>query len=64
MAKDRIAPCQYYIAKHKCSKDRDAEQFGYCQHCDKYYPRKGSSKLVHELRHKFKEKKYNVDRSL
>ena len=39
MAKDRLTPCKFYIAKGECSKGRTAEQKGYCQKCDKYVPR-------------------------
>ena len=39
MAHDRITPCKYYISKGVCSKGREAEHNGYCQKCDKYYPR-------------------------
>ena len=39
MAKDRLTPCKFYIAKGECSKGRIAEQKGYCQKCDKYVPR-------------------------
>lgn len=39
MAKDRLTPCMYYISRGECKKGRDAEHYGYCQHCDKYYPR-------------------------
>ena len=39
MAYDRETPCKYYISKGECSKGRDAEHNGYCQKCNKYYPR-------------------------
>ena len=39
MAHDRIEPCKYYICKGECKKDREADHNGYCQKCDKYYPR-------------------------
>ena len=39
MAKDRETPCMYYICAGQCKKDREAEHNGYCQRCDKYYPR-------------------------
>lgn len=39
VAKDRITPCKYYECKGECKKGRDAEHLGYCQKCDKYYPR-------------------------
>lgn len=56
--KDKLAVCEYYISKGVCQKGRTAEQKGYCQHCDKYKPRKGSKVVVRELRRKYKEKKY------
>lgn len=58
MAKDRLIPCIYYISKGQCSKGREAEQYGYCQHCNKYKPRKGGKNLIREIKHKYKEKKY------
>lgn len=39
MAKDRIEPCKFYINAGSCEKNRDADHFGYCQKCDKYFPR-------------------------
>lgn len=39
MAKDRLTPCLFYIAKGSCKKGRDACHRGYCQHCEKYKPR-------------------------
>ena len=56
--KTRETPCLYYICKGQCSKGRDAEHTGYCQHCDKYKPR------VRE-RHLNKKKQYldKLDRS-
>ena len=39
MAKDRQTPCVSYICKGECSKGREADHAGYCQHCDKYKPR-------------------------
>ena len=39
MAKDRITPCLYYVCAGECKKGRDAEHNGYCQKCNKYYPR-------------------------
>lgn len=39
MAKYRETPCKYYESKGVCKKGREAEYNGYCQHCDKYYPR-------------------------
>ena len=37
--KYRETPCKYYICLGECKKGRAAEHKGYCQHCDKYYPR-------------------------
>lgn len=39
MAKLRQIPCIHYICIHECKKGREAEHNGYCQRCDKYYPR-------------------------
>lgn len=39
MAKDRQTPCVSYICKGECSKGREADHAGYCQHCDLYKPR-------------------------
>lgn len=41
MAKDRLAPCQYYECFGKCSKDKEVDHKGLCQHCNKYQSRKG-----------------------
>lgn len=39
MAKDRETVCIYYESIGKCKKGREASHKGYCQHCNKYYPR-------------------------
>lgn len=52
MSKLRETPCKYYEAYSVCSKGRKACHTGYCQHCDKYYPRA-------KVRHKNKKKAYN-----
>ena len=52
MAKLRETPCKYYVAFGECSKGRKACHAGYCQHCDKYYPRA-------KVRHINKKKQYN-----
>ena len=39
MAKDRETVCMYYVSAGVCKKDREASHKGYCQKCDKYYPR-------------------------
>lgn len=39
MAKLRETPCLYYICKGSCKKNRKANHWHYCQHCDKYRPR-------------------------
>lgn len=39
MAKLRETVCMYYEAMGQCKKGRDANHNGYCQKCDKYYPR-------------------------
>ena len=51
MAKLRETPCLYYIAKGECYKGRQAEHYGYCQHCNKYKPRD-------KVRHLNKKKQY------
>lgn len=53
MAKDRLAPCQFYICKGECSKGKNAEQNKTCKTCSKYRPRKGF-KVVNKKR----EEKY------
>lgn len=58
MAKDRLAPCEFYECKGKCSKHREASYEGYCQYCSKYMPRKGSKNLVRAMKQKYREKKY------
>ena len=40
MASVGIEPCIYYICLGSCQKKRDACHAGYCQKCDKYYPRR------------------------
>lgn len=52
MSKYRETPCKYYVAFNDCKKGREACHSGYCQHCDKYYPRA-------KVRHINKKKKYN-----
>lgn len=52
MSKYRETPCKYYISYGECSKGRNAEHKGYCQHCDKYHPRV-------RIRHINKKKQYN-----
>lgn len=39
MAKDRETVCMYYVSLGVCKKNRDACHKGYCQKCDKYFPR-------------------------
>lgn len=39
MARTREAVCEFYEYRGKCSKNRDANHFKYCQRCDKYRPR-------------------------
>lgn len=51
MAKFRETPCKYYESFGNCKKGREACQSGYCQHCDKYYPRA-------KVRHVNKKKQY------
>jgi len=52
MAYYRETPCKYYVAFGECTKGREACQSGYCQHCNKYYPRA-------KVRHINKKKQYN-----
>lgn len=52
MSKYRETPCKYYLSYGECSKGREAEHKGYCQHCDKYCPRA-------KVRHINKKKLYN-----
>ena len=51
MAKTRETPCKYYVCKGECKKGREADHNGYCQHCNKYYPRA-------QVRHINKKKAY------
>ena len=51
MAKLRETPCKYYICVGQCEKGREAEHNGYCQKCNKYYPRA-------KVRHLNKKKEY------
>ncbi|BCJ94461.1 hypothetical protein acsn021_20300 [Anaerocolumna cellulosilytica] len=39
MSKLRETVCLYYISAGACKKGREASHNGYCQKCDKYYPR-------------------------
>lgn len=39
MAKLRETVCMYYQVLGECKKGREANHQGYCQKCDKYYPR-------------------------
>lgn len=39
MAKDRETVCIHYVSMGVCAKGREASHKGYCQKCDKYYPR-------------------------
>lgn len=58
MSRDRLAVCKHYVSKGHCDLGKCAEQNGLCQTCKQYTQRKGSKKIVRELRRKFKEKKY------
>lgn len=51
MAKLRETVCLYYEALGQCKKGREANHKGYCQKCDKYYPR---AKVHHINRKKAK----------
>ena len=37
--RDRQTPCINYVCLGTCTKGREAEHTGYCQHCNKYEPR-------------------------
>lgn len=39
MARDRETVCMFYESAGVCKKGREASHKGYCQKCDKYYPR-------------------------
>jgi hypothetical protein len=39
MAKLRETVCLHYVSMGECKKGREANHNGYCQKCDKYYPR-------------------------
>lgn len=52
MAHYRETPCKYYVAFNECTKGREACHSGYCQRCDKYYPRA-------KVRQINKKKQYN-----
>ena len=39
MAKLRETPCEYYVCAGQYKKEREADHYHYCQHCDKYRPR-------------------------
>lgn len=53
--RDRQTPCINYVCLGECKKGRDAEHNGYCQHCDKYYPR---AKVRHLNKKKLDKTKY------
>ena len=42
MAKTREIVCINYICAHKCKLGKDADFYGLCQTCNKYYPLKGA----------------------
>lgn len=60
--KDRVIPCEFYICKGKCSKDRDAEFWGICQTCPKYQPKKGAAPARVDTRRKKKAKAERKER--
>ena len=39
MSKDRLTPCVNYVCEHQCTKGKDAQHNGLCQHCRSYKPR-------------------------
>lgn len=53
MAKTRETVCIHYVSIGVCKKGREASHNGYCQKCDKYYPRA----KVHHIN--MKKKKLN-----
>lgn len=55
LMRDRQTPCINYVCLGECKKGRDAEHNGYCQHCDKYYPR---AKVRHLNKKKLDKTKY------
>ena len=57
--KDRLIVCKHYICEHKCTKERDATFYKYCQKCDKYFPKEGGS--VQKNLYKEKKEKYLKD---
>ena len=61
MSKTRLAVCENYICKGECKLGRNAEQNGYCQHCDRYKSRSHSKEVVKSLKRRYKDKK---DKSL
>ena len=54
MAKDRLAPCIYYICKGECKKGRNAEQNKTCKNCNKYKPRKNFKIIDKREKEKYK----------
>ena len=46
MAKDRETVCIHYVSMGVCAKGREAGHKGYCQKCDKYYPRSKERHIV------------------
>lgn len=43
--KERNYVCEFYVRAHECTKDKDAEVFGICQHCSKYKKKAGSAPI-------------------
>ena len=54
MAKDREIVCKYYISLGECKKGREASHKGYCQKCDKYFPR-AYVKIVNKKKRKIEK---------
>lgn len=40
--KTREIVCQFYECKGKCSKGKNADFYGVCQHCSKYRKKEGA----------------------
>ena len=41
MAKDRLVPCESYIAEKNCKRGKEGTFYGACQKCPFYKPVKG-----------------------
>lgn len=59
MAKER-GLCKYYIAHHQCTKGKEAETLGLCQHCPKWA--KAGRPVRKDLRKQKREKQIKKER--